>query len=125
MPRHVAPAEDAPIQEHVLFALKHEALQLATHCAELAPQQSLIDETFFLQAYDQAFERIDKEFDLPNRTINLLIQWIRQNQGRMPERRRNAAELVLLKPERVERIESIVAACFRREEPGLGQQAPG
>lgn len=43
----------------------------------------------------------------------------------MPERRRNAAELILLKPEQVERIESIVAACFRREEAGLGQQAPG
>jgi hypothetical protein len=64
VPRRVAPAADAPILEHVLFALKHEALQLAL-------QQSLIDETFFLQAYDQAFERIDKEFDLPNRTINL------------------------------------------------------
>lgn len=101
------------------------AAAFVTHCAELALQQSLIDETFFLQAYDQAFERIDKEFDLPNRTINLLIQWIRQNQGRMPERRRNAAELILLQPEQIERIESIVAACFRREDAGLGQQAPG
>jgi hypothetical protein len=120
---------DLPCRQrvHVVCPLERRgggaAAAFVTQCAELALQQSLIDETFFLQACDQAFERIDKEFDLPNRTINLLIQWIRQNQGRMPERRRNAAELILLKPEQVERIESIVAACFRREDAGLGQQA--
>lgn len=87
-----------------------------TGCAERALEQSLFDETTFIQAYDQAYEQIDKEFDLPNRTINLLIQWIRQNNGRMPERRRNAAELILLKSEEIERIEAIVAECFRRDD---------
>ncbi len=83
-----------------------------TRCAEQALEQSLLDETAFLQAYDRAFEQIDRAFDLPNRTINLLIQWIRQNNGRMPERRRNAPELLLLKPQHIERIEAIVASCF-------------
>lgn len=88
------------------------AAEFVTRCAEQALEQSLVDETAFLQAYDRAFQQIDREFDLPNRTINLLIQWIRQNNGRMPERRRNANELLLLRPPQIERIEAIVADCL-------------
>lgn len=91
------------------------AAGFVTMCAEVALEQSLFDETWFIQAYDRAFEQIDRAFDLPNRTVNLLIQWIRQNNGRMPERRKNAAELLLLKPEQLARIEAIVTECFRRD----------
>lgn len=96
------------------------AARFITDCAEQALAQSLIEETQFIQAYDQAFDRIDREFDLPNRTINLLIQWIRQNGGRMPARRRTAAELALVPPAHIDRIEAIVAECFRppAAEPG-------
>jgi len=41
-----------------------------------------------------------------------VIQWIHQNIGRMPERRRNAQELILLKPGHLEDIEAIVAKAF-------------
>jgi hypothetical protein len=92
------------------------AAAFITNCAELALEQSLIDETVFIQAYDRAYEQIDREFDLPNRTINLLIQWIRQNNGHMPERRKNASELILLKPQQIERIEAIAADCFKRDD---------
>ena len=92
------------------------AADFMTRCAEQALEQSLIDETAFLQAYDKAYAQIDKAFDLPNRTINLLIQWIHQNNDRMPERRRNATELLLLKPHQIERIEAIVADCFSRDD---------
>lgn len=91
------------------------AADFVTRCAEQALEQSLIDETAFLLAYDRAYEQIDREFDLSNRTINLLIQWIRQNHDRLPVRRRNAPELLLLKPPQIERIEAIVAECFRRD----------
>lgn len=90
------------------------AADFVTRCAEQALEQSLVDETVFLQAYDRAFEQIDREFDLPNRTINLLIQWLHQNNGRVPERRRSANELLLLKPRQIERIEAIFADCFLR-----------
>lgn len=92
------------------------AAAFVTRCAEQALEQSLIDETAFLLAYDRAYDRIDREFDLPNRTINLLIQWIRQNNCRMPARRRNASELLSLKPPQIERIETIVAGCFQRDD---------
>jgi hypothetical protein len=88
------------------------AAEFVTRCAEQALEQSLINETAFLQAYDHAYDCIDRTFDLPNRTINLLIQWIRQNGGRLPQRRRNSAELLLLKPEQLERIEAIVTESF-------------
>ncbi len=92
------------------------AASFVTRSAEQALEHSLVEETAFLQAYDRAYEQIDREFDLPNRTINLLIQWIRQNHCRMPERRRNAIELLPLKPQQIERIEAIVADCFQRDD---------
>ena len=88
------------------------AAEFVTQCAQSALQHSLIEEAFFIQAYDQAFDRIDSAFDLPNRTINLLIQWIRQNNGRLPERRKNADELRLLQAANIQTIEHIVATCF-------------
>lgn len=92
------------------------AADFVTRCAEQALEKSLVDETAYLQAYDRAYAQIDREFDLPNRTINLLIQWIHQNNCRMPERRRTAAELLPLKPQQIDRIEAIVAGCFSRDE---------
>lgn len=91
--------------------------EFVTECAQSALQQSLIEEAWFIQAYDQAFDQIDRAFDLSNRTINLLIQWIRQNNCRMPERRKNAEELLLLQPEQVQMIEDIVAKCFQPKSP--------
>jgi hypothetical protein len=96
------------------------AAAFVTACAEQALQHSLLEETFFIEAYDQAYARIDQAFDLPNRTINLLIQWIRQNDGRLAQRRRNAAELALLDAQQIQRIEAIVADCFRRDPPAPG-----
>lgn len=92
------------------------AASFVTACAEQALEQSLLHETHFIQAYDAAFERIDRAFDLPNRTINLLIQWIQQNGGRMPARRRNASELALVSADQLDRIEAIVAECFAPHE---------
>jgi Fic/DOC family len=101
------------------------AARFVTDCAEQALAESLIEETAFIHAYDEAYERIDREFDLPNRTINLLIQWIHQNHDRMPERRRSATELALLKPEQIDRVEAIVAESFRpREQAGQPEVAP-
>lgn len=89
-----------------------KAAEFVTTCAEEALEHSLIEEAVYLQGYDKAFEEIDKSYDLPNKTINLLIQWIHQNSGRMPERRRNAPELTLLKPGQLDEIEAVVADAF-------------
>ncbi|MFM1978903.1 MAG: hypothetical protein RLZ68_168 [Pseudomonadota bacterium] len=89
-----------------------KAAEFVTTCASEALAQTLIDEATYLQSYDHAFTLIDKTYDLPNKTINLLIQWIHQNNGRMPERRRSAQELILLKPTQINDIETIVANAF-------------
>jgi hypothetical protein len=52
----------------------------------------------------------------------LLIQWIRQNHGKLPERRKNAPELISLTPDELNQIEAIVAERFQLTEhaqPGL------
>ena len=89
-----------------------KAAEFVTACAGEALEQSLIEEAAYILSHDQAFEKIDKAYDLPNKTINLLIQWIHQNSGRMPERRKTAPELILLKPGQLDAIEAIVAEAF-------------
>ncbi len=83
-----------------------------TQCARAALANSLLDEAAYIEAYDKAFQKIDASFDLPDKTINLLIQWVQQNHGKMPERRKNSQELVLLKPEELDEIEKIIATHF-------------
>ncbi len=102
------------------------AARFVTTCAEQALVQSLIEETLFIRAHDRAFDLIDRAFNLPNRTVNLLIQWIRQNGGKMPERRRNSSELMGLQPAQIDHIAAIVAECFCATEqapPPIDQQA--
>lgn len=101
-----------------------QAAAFVSRCARVALQQSLVDEAQYLQAYDQAYERIDRQFDLPNRTINLLIQWIHRNNNKMPERRKTAKEVAyILSAEELGRIEGIVAEAFASDDgdPGQGQ----
>ncbi|MCW8207354.1 Fic family protein [Verminephrobacter aporrectodeae subsp. tuberculatae] len=102
-----------------------QAAAFVIRCARIALRQSLVDEARYLEAYDLAYERIDKQFDLPNRTINLLIQWIHQNNNRMPERRRTAREVAhILADEDLSRIEGIVAEAFASNE-GPAERAAG
>ena len=89
-----------------------KAAEFVTTCAGEALAQSLIEEAEFLEGYDRAFDTINNQFDLANKTINLLIQWIHQNGCRMPERRKKAPELILLKPSQINEIEKIVAESF-------------
>lgn len=92
-----------------------KAAEFVTTCAAEALAQTLIDEAVYLQNYDQAFAQIDQAYDLPNKTINLLIQWIHQNNCRMPERRRNAQELIHIKPAQLDAIEAIVVKAFEKK----------
>ena len=89
-----------------------KAAQYVTSCASEALTQSLIEEATDLQRYDQAFAATDTAYDLPNKTINLLTQWIHQNGGSQPERRKNAQEQMLLKPRQLQAIEAIVGRAF-------------
>lgn len=90
-----------------------EASAFVIRCARIALQQSLVSEAAYLQAYDRAYDEIDRAFNLPNRTINLLIRWIHQNNYKMPERRKNAEEIrYALSTADLSRIEHIVLSAF-------------
>lgn len=101
-----------------------KAAEFVTACAGQALEQSLVGEVAYLQNYDRAFEQIDKSYDLPNKTVNLLIQWIHQNSGRMPARRKSAPELLLLKPGQLDAIEVIVAEAFAMSGAGESERQP-
>ncbi|PIQ52195.1 MAG: cell filamentation protein Fic [Comamonadaceae bacterium CG12_big_fil_rev_8_21_14_0_65_59_15] len=97
-----------------------QAAKYVTACADAALAQTLIDEALYLHGYDRAFAQIDKNYDLPDKTINLLIQWIHSNHGQLPERRKNAKELVLLQPGQIDGIEAIVVTAFGMKEGKTG-----
>jgi hypothetical protein len=90
-----------------------KAAEYVTACAGEALAQSLIEEAAYLENYDQALAKIDAACDLPNKTVNLLIQWIQQNGGHMPARRKNAPELLALRPGQLQKIEAIVRLAFK------------
>lgn len=78
------------------------------------------DEAAFIHAYDRAFDSIDKAHNLPNRTINLLIQWTRQSGNKTPEHRRTEPELAGLRREVIDGVEAIVAESFSAAPPHSG-----
>lgn len=84
-----------------------------TACAKTALEQTLIDEAAYLHAYDQAYRKIDSTFDIPDKVINLLIQWIHQNGCKMPNGRRKSQELYMLEAQEIDAIEKIVVEFFQ------------
>lgn len=97
------------------------AAAFVTQCARTAWQQCLVDEAQYLRAYDRAYADIDKRFELPDRTINLLIQWIRQNGGKLSARHRSADELKYrLTEEDMNAIERLVDEAFEAPAAEVG-----
>ncbi|MDO5104007.1 MAG: Fic family protein [Lautropia sp.] len=89
------------------------AARFITRCARQALQDSLMGEAAYLKAYDRAYRAIDQHFDLPDRLINLLIQWIHQNDHRLPNRRKKQEDIALrLSAEDMARIEQLVSDAF-------------
>jgi hypothetical protein len=89
-------------------------------CAEQALVHSLVEEASFIAAYDRAHARINAAFDLPDRTVNLLIQWVQQNHFQFPNRRRNATELAGLTDAQIEKLVALVAEGFQAAPPSPG-----
>ncbi len=75
-----------------------------------AIKEEIPRELRFLQGYDAAYERIDAEFDLPQKEIALLIRLIHGNSGQLSKRKRTQFERI--PDETVTRIEQIVNETF-------------
>ena len=88
------------------------AARFITDCAKAALNESLMDETAYIEAYDLVFDELDRKLDLPNKTINLLIQWTYQNGGRMPEPRKNEDLMRMVKPAGFQLVETVIQQHF-------------
>lgn len=55
-------------------------------CVEKTVKENLPDEIIFLKKYDRFCERINRIVDMPDRVLNLLFHFLRQNEGRLSKR---------------------------------------
>ena len=92
-------------------------------CVEETVMQDLPREVEYLEGYDEFSRRVQEEVaDMPDRTIDLLSTFLRQNGGRLSKRARTR-EFQRLTPEEVEQVQAIHASCFPREAlEGTGEQ---
>lgn len=81
-------------------------------CVEETVTRDLPQEVAYLEGYDEFSRRVQDEVaDMPERTINLLAQFLRQNNGTLSRRARNR-EFQGLSADELERVEDLYARCF-------------
>jgi hypothetical protein len=80
-------------------------------CVRRTIEEGLPNETDFLRRYDQFAARVQEIADMPDRTIDLLFQFLRQNAGRLSRRAREREFSAFTEPE-IERIERLYAEIF-------------
>lgn len=80
-------------------------------CVEQTIAEDLPQETRFLQQYDRFKEGVERLVDMPDSTIDLLFQFLNQNEGRLSKRARQG-EFAALEPEEVREIESLYSDSF-------------
>ncbi len=80
-------------------------------CVARTVEHDLPNEVDYLRRHDEAQRRIMETVEMPDRLVQDLIMFIRQNDGKLPKRRR-AKEFAALTDEEVAQIETICEAVF-------------
>jgi hypothetical protein len=80
-------------------------------CVRRTIEEDLPNETDFLRRYDQFAARVQDIADMPDRTIDLLFRFLRQNGGRLSQRARER-EFAALTDSEVETIERLYQETF-------------
>ena len=83
-------------------------------CVARTVEHDLPNEIDFLQRQDEAQSHIMEIVDMPDRLAQDLLMFMRQNKGKIPNRRRKR-EFAALTDEEVEQIEEIYTEVFERE----------
>ena len=75
-------------------------------CVRKTIEEDLPSEIEFLMRYDKFSDRVGNIVDMPDRIVDLLFRFLRQNKGRLSNRAREGefAELTTRETERIERI---------------------
>jgi hypothetical protein len=87
-------------------------------CVKRTVEDDLPREIDYLRRHDEALRRIMDAVEMPDRLAENLVMFIRQNNGRLPTRRRNS-EFQKLRDDEVALVESIVNDAFG----GFGESA--
>lgn len=80
-------------------------------CVEKTIEDDLPAETAFLRNYDTFRTHVEELVDMPERTIDLLFRFLRQNDGHLSQRARTK-EFAALSDEEAARIEAVYASTF-------------
>lgn len=78
-------------------------------CVETTVEQDWPEELAYLEAYDRFGATVKSIVDMPDRTVDLLHRFLRQNEGRLSERAR-AKEFEMLTTDEVARVEAAFAS---------------
>ncbi|MEI9988469.1 MAG: Fic family protein [Rhizomicrobium sp.] len=81
-------------------------------CVQVTIEQDLPEESRFLQRFDQFRAKVQSLIDMPDRTLDNLFGFLRQNDGRLSNRARQK-EFKALSDEEVTNIESLYADTFK------------
>lgn len=91
-------------------------------CVQQTIEHDLPYETDFLRRYDEFRSRIETMIDMPERTIDLLFRFLRENAGRLSNRARER-EFSALTAGEVNQIETIFEATFSGVDEVAGQRS--
>jgi hypothetical protein len=80
-------------------------------CVRQTIEDDLPNEARFLTTFDQFRAGIENMIDMPERTLNTLFGFLRQNGGRLSKRARDN-EFAKLTPDEISRIEELYGALF-------------
>jgi Fic/DOC family len=87
-------------------------------CVRQTIEEDLPNEARYLESFDRFRAGVEDIADMPDRTLNNLVGFLRQNNGRLSIRARER-EFTSLTPEEVRRIEELYADAF------AGPESPG
>ncbi len=91
---------DATAQAEFLYA-----------CVEETVERDLPEEVAYLEAYDRFVSGVNDVVDMPDRTLDLLHRFLRQNGGRLSQRARTG-EFAQLTDAEVQRFEELYQDCY-------------
>ena len=96
-----------------------EAAEFLYGCVSRSIQRDLPREIDFLRRHDAAMRRIMDTVEMPDKTAEDFLMFVRRNEGTLPKRRR-AGQFKDLRDDELELLEAIVRDAFEGFEDGSG-----
>jgi hypothetical protein len=92
-------------------------------CVRQTIEQDLANETNFLRSFDAFRAGVERMIDMPERMLNILFGFLRQNEGKFSKRARES-EFAQLTGDEVEQIEALYRSSFVAAGPDSAASKP-